>query len=299
MTFQLTFVQAGFALANGVLWTGWIGQNWPQTPCLLASVQQTSTSGSSGVPRLILYLDTGTGIWAIETADHYPKSTVIATDFSPVQPVWYDFSSGEALSTLDFTLLPKPSSVPDKIRFEIDNFESKLWPWPESLFHYVHSCFLISSVSSYPALIRKAFRYISSPSQSLRRSTWFSRHCKSGAYLELQELSPHFYSNDGSLKEDSELTCCLRWSTRLPRHTTDVCLTMMSSVPGSQWLGLKMLYIFFPNHHPIHGRRIRLWRNPVSSSSLRILKVSKAFRWVFWRELSSGKRRRYSCSCIR
>ena len=41
-------------------------------------------------PKNILDIGTGTGIWAIEMADQHPDATVIGTDLSPVQPVWYE-----------------------------------------------------------------------------------------------------------------------------------------------------------------------------------------------------------------
>lgn len=118
-------------------------------------------------PDKILDLGTGTGIWAMEMADQYPESTIIGTDLSPVQPTW----------------------VPDNVRFEIDDFESKSWFWRENYFDYIHSRFLVSSVSSYPALIRKAFK-----------------HCRPGGYYELQDLNPRFYSDDGTLQQDSSLS---------------------------------------------------------------------------------------------
>ena len=52
----------------------------------------------------------------------------------------------------------KSIRVPDNVRFEIDDFENQLWPWRENYFDYIHSRFLVGSVSSYPALIRKAFK---------------------------------------------------------------------------------------------------------------------------------------------
>lgn len=40
-------------------------------------------------PQRILDLGTGTGIWAIDTADKYPSASVVGTDLSPVQPSLY------------------------------------------------------------------------------------------------------------------------------------------------------------------------------------------------------------------
>ena len=41
-------------------------------------------------PKNMLDIGTGTGIWAMEMADRYPDATVIGTDLSPVQPMWYE-----------------------------------------------------------------------------------------------------------------------------------------------------------------------------------------------------------------
>lgn len=47
--------------------------------------------------------------------------------------------------------------VPDNVRFEIDDLESKEWTWQENYFDYIHSRYMICSVSSWQAFIRKAF----------------------------------------------------------------------------------------------------------------------------------------------
>lgn len=39
-------------------------------------------------PTRILDIGTGTGLWAIEMADRFPKAMVIGTDLSPTQPTW-------------------------------------------------------------------------------------------------------------------------------------------------------------------------------------------------------------------
>jgi tRNA G46 methylase TrmB len=38
-------------------------------------------------PRYVLDIATGVGDWAIDMADEFPDTTVIATDLSPIQPV--------------------------------------------------------------------------------------------------------------------------------------------------------------------------------------------------------------------
>lgn len=117
-------------------------------------------------PERVLDIGTGTGIWAIQMGDQYPESTVIGTDLSPIQPSW----------------------VPENVHFEIDDVEDKEWTWPDNHFDYIHSRFMVASISSWPRLIRKAFQ-----------------HCKPGGYFELQELDPRFQSDDGSLPEDGSL----------------------------------------------------------------------------------------------
>lgn len=44
-------------------------------------------------PGKILDIGTGTGIWAIEMGEEYPKSEITGIDLSPVQPSWYYFPS--------------------------------------------------------------------------------------------------------------------------------------------------------------------------------------------------------------
>ena len=36
----------------------------------------------------IMDIGTGTGIWAIEIGDMYPKAQILGTDLSPLQPTW-------------------------------------------------------------------------------------------------------------------------------------------------------------------------------------------------------------------
>ncbi|KAL9124276.1 MAG: hypothetical protein Q9217_006376 [Psora testacea] len=130
-------------------------------------------------PRRVLDIGTGTGIWAIEMGEQYPKAKVTGIDLSPVQPSW----------------------VPDNVTFEIDDVEAKNWTWPDNYFDYIHSRFMLASISSWQRLIRKAFQ-----------------HIKPGGYFELQELNCRFASDDGSLKEDSNLSY---WSRLITEAAAD------------------------------------------------------------------------------
>ena len=136
----------------------------------------------------ILDIGTGTGIWALDMAEQYPNATIIGTDLSPVQP----------------------EMVPDNVHFEIDDVEAPNWNWPENHFDYIHSRFMLSSISGWQRYIRKAFQ-----------------HIKPGGCFELQELNCRFASDDDTLKDDSNLADWSRkiteasanYNRRIPLHT--------------------------------------------------------------------------------
>ncbi|MCJ1339888.1 hypothetical protein MMC09_005180 [Bachmanniomyces sp. S44760] len=123
-------------------------------------------------PTRILDIGTGTGIWAIEMAERYQHATIIGTDLSPTQPVW----------------------VPDNVHFEIDDLESK-WMYKEDSFDYIHSRYMIGSVSDWRRMARRAYK-----------------HCKPGGYFEIQELDPFISSDDGThVRAETEI----QWTTML------------------------------------------------------------------------------------
>jgi len=81
----------------------------------------------------ILDIGTGTGIWAIDFADEFPQSIVLATDLSPIQP----------------------SYVPPNCRFEVDDFDQ---PWSfNQKFDVIHGRMLAGSSGDPKALLRQSF----------------------------------------------------------------------------------------------------------------------------------------------
>ena len=99
-------------------------------------------------PQKILDVGTGSGIWAMQTADAYPSAEVIAFDISPVQPSW----------------------VPPNLHFEIDDLE-KEWLWKHDSFDFVHCRFMFMSVRDWPTMLHQAYHTL-----------------KPGGYIELSEL---------------------------------------------------------------------------------------------------------------
>jgi len=66
-------------------------------------------------PRQVLDVGTGTGIWAIDVADHFRSATVTGVDLSPTQP----------------------QHVPPNCKFQIDD-ASKEWTFRKNHFDFIH-----------------------------------------------------------------------------------------------------------------------------------------------------------------
>ncbi|KAF8854617.1 S-adenosyl-L-methionine-dependent methyltransferase [Acephala macrosclerotiorum] len=112
-----------------------------------------------------LDVGTGTGIWAIDFADEHPKTTVIGTDLSPIQP----------------------DSVPPNCRFEVDDCRDT-WPYPPTYFDYVHIRALLGSIDSWDDLYAQVYK-----------------HLKPGGYIEHIEGSIWIKSDDETLAPDSPI----------------------------------------------------------------------------------------------
>jgi len=90
---------------------------------------------------------------------------VIGTEISPIQPSW----------------------VPPNVEFQIDDCTQE-WTWPDCSFDYVHIRWLFGSIKDWNALFEQAYRCL-----------------KPGGYIESQEPSVQFESDDGSVHEKTAM----------------------------------------------------------------------------------------------
>ncbi|TGO61163.1 hypothetical protein BCON_0029g00040 [Botryotinia convoluta] len=113
-------------------------------------------------PRYILDIGTGTGQWAIQMGDTFPKAEVQATDLSPIQPV----------------------SVPENVHFYIDDASDDDWVLPSNHFDYIHTRVLLGCFKDFETIIKRGFHYT-----------------KPGGYMESQEIVFTPYCDDESMTE--------------------------------------------------------------------------------------------------
>ena len=81
-------------------------------------------------PRRVLDVGTGTGIWAIEFGDRFPRADVLGNDLSPIQPRW----------------------VPPNVRFEVDDVEAE-WTFARG-FDFIHCRTMSACIRDWPRLVR-------------------------------------------------------------------------------------------------------------------------------------------------
>ena len=81
----------------------------------------------------VLDIATGTGIWAIEFAEHFPQAVIKGTDLSPIQPDY----------------------VPPNCHFEVDDAEDS-WVYSHK-FDYIHGRMLVTCFQSHLAVFKSAF----------------------------------------------------------------------------------------------------------------------------------------------
>jgi SAM-dependent methyltransferase len=109
----------------------------------------------------ILDLGTGTGMWALDFADRHPNAVVYGVDISLIQPKF----------------------VPPNCQFQIDDFTLD-WTWKKNFFDFVHArglsgCLPDDGMDTFGSNLWKC--------------------TKPGGYVEVVELDPQIYCDDGEL----------------------------------------------------------------------------------------------------
>ena len=74
----------------------------------------------------------------------------------------------------------KSVRVPDNVRFEISDIESD-WEYKENSFDYIHSKYMLGSITDWEAMIQRAYQYV----QSLRSH---DRHLNSLSSVDIASL---------------------------------------------------------------------------------------------------------------
>ncbi|KAL4780134.1 S-adenosyl-L-methionine-dependent methyltransferase [Aspergillus varians] len=110
-------------------------------------------------PQEILDVGTGTGIWAIETADEYPSARVTGVDLSPIQP----------------------SFVPPNCSFEVDDVTMP-WTYASNRFDLIHVREMFGSIPDWDTFFRQCWECL-----------------RPGGYVEVVEHSVEPISEDGGL----------------------------------------------------------------------------------------------------
>ena len=95
--------------------------------------------------------------------DEFPEAEVQGTDLSPIQP----------------------SSVPENVRFFIDDASEDDWAVPAAHFDYIHTRVLLGCFQDFREIIKKGFYYT-----------------KPGGHMESQEIMSTPYCDDGTMPSD-------------------------------------------------------------------------------------------------
>ncbi|KAF5002116.1 hypothetical protein FGRMN_599 [Fusarium graminum] len=131
------------------------------------NIRWTLNSGRSGESIKYTGPNTAlpTGIWAIDFADSFPKTHVIGTDVSPIQPGW----------------------IPPNLRFEIEDCTQE-WTFAPNSQDYIHFRWLVGSIVDWEQLFKQAYACL-----------------KPGGYVESHEALSRMDCDDGSITEKSAM----------------------------------------------------------------------------------------------
>ncbi|KMU84446.1 UMTA [Coccidioides immitis H538.4] len=124
--------------------------------------------------REVIDLGAGNGAWAVDFADEYPSANVTGIDYSAIQP----------------------NNLPSNCNFIIDDVCDK-WCYPPNYFDLVHIRQMYGSVTDWHGLYASIYR-----------------HLRPGGWVDQQEMSVEFKSDNDSLPCDHPLR---RWSRGMLR----------------------------------------------------------------------------------
>ncbi|KIW72089.1 hypothetical protein PV04_00310 [Phialophora macrospora] len=145
-------------------------------------------------PHRILDVGTGTGIWAVDVADQYPGALVFGTDLSPIQPRW----------------------VPPNLKFYVDDAEAE-WTWEENeKFDFIHGRALCGGIGDWPRFYAQVWNNLAP-----------------GGWVEMQEHSVRFFSDDGGLKR---ATACVAAVAELERASERIGKPLNVAHLHKQWM---------------------------------------------------------------
>lgn len=148
-------------LLQGALYTAPLKIPKPGDPTVTAATTEGGEGVGDGGDFRILDLGCGTGIWAIDMADEFPRASVFGVDLSPIQPEW----------------------VPGNCRFHVDDYEDEWTYHEDERFDYIHGRALSGTVSDWANFYRQA-----------------RQNLKPGGWCEMQEYDAWIFSDDDSFE---------------------------------------------------------------------------------------------------
>ncbi|CAM1511271.1 Fc.00g087840.m01.CDS01 [Cosmosporella sp. VM-42] len=146
-------------------------------------------------PQKIVDLGTGVGFWAQDMAENFPSARVIGTDLSPIQPHW----------------------TPPNVEFRVEDLEDEYRPWTNIYTDadLIHIRALLQTLRDPRRLIQRSFENL-----------------KPGGWIEIHEIVPFVFSDDGTAEDDHPMNEFYRhvegpfsetygWNMRFPFHIVD------------------------------------------------------------------------------
>jgi hypothetical protein len=97
--------------------------------------------------------------------------------------------------------------VPPNVKFEVDDVESA-WAYSEP-FDYIFCRYLCTAINDWPGLVKSTFELVNHLNygtypRSYANVDITSRNVKPGGWVEFQDFNLKYYSDDDTLKDDSD-----------------------------------------------------------------------------------------------